>query len=264
MTDDNALTAAELILALMDSAANPELKSRYFVAAGMLFAIDPRTMRVALTRLVKNGVLVQMHRGLYGLGPRGGELHTTVRNWATVEDNLTTWNGGWIAVYLGHLRRNKADVRQRERALRLLGLAPADANLWIRPANLKSSLNEVRERLLGLGLSTAAMVVALEDLLPKNAIRVDQLWDIATLEQRYRTRITELADSQHDAATLTLEDRARKTLLLGRAVTRDILIDPLLPKQMLDTDLRRRMIKAMRDYDRLGKACWREYYAANG
>lgn len=264
MTDANSLTAAELILALMDSAANPELKSRYFVAAGTLFTIDPRTMRVALTRLVKNGVLVQMDRGLYGLGPSGGELHSTVRNWATVEANLTTWDGGWIAVYLGHLRRTKADVRQRERALRLLGFAPADANLWIRPANLKSSLSEVRERLLGLGLNTTAMVIALEDVLPKNAIRVDQLWDIANLEQRYRTRITELSDSQHDAVTLTLEDRARATLLLGRAVTRDILIDPLLPKEMLDTDLRSRMIKAMHRYDRLGKACWREYYAANG
>ncbi len=108
------------------------------------------------------------------------------------------------------------------------------------------------------------MVVALEDLLPKNAIRIDQLWDIANLEQRYRTHITELSDSQHDAETLTLENRARETLLLGRAVTRDILIDPLLPKEMLDTDLRGRMIKAMRGYDRLGKACWREYYAANG
>ena len=264
MTDDAPLTAAELILALMDSAANPELKSSYFVTAGRLFNIDPRTMRVALTRLVKNAVLAQVDRGLYGLGPGGGELHSTVRNWVTVEGNLTSWDGGWIAVYVGHLRRDKAEVRQRERALRLMGFAPADANLWIRPANLKSTLSEVRERLLGLGLSTTAMVVALADLLPKNAIQIDQLWDISTLEQRYRTRIAELSESQRHAAKLTLEGRARETLLLGRAVTRDILIDPLLPKEMLDTELRHRMIEAMRSYDRFGKACWRDYYAANG
>ena len=203
MTNDTPLTAAELILALMDSAANPELKSSYFVISGRLFNIDPRTMRVALTRLVKNAVLAQVDRGLYGLGPGGGELHSTVRNWVTVEGNLTRWDGGWIAVYVGHLRRDKAEVRQRERALRLMGFAPADANLWIRPANLKSTLSEVRERLLGLGLSTTAMVVALADLLPKNAIQIDQLWDISTLEQRYRTRIAELSESQRHAAKLT-------------------------------------------------------------
>ena len=49
------LSARELILTLIDSAASQSLSARYFVAAGQLFDMDSGSMRVALGRLVREG-----------------------------------------------------------------------------------------------------------------------------------------------------------------------------------------------------------------
>ena len=87
-------SARELILTLIDSAASKTLSARYFVAAGELFEVDPRSIRVALGRLVKDGSLVQVERGTYSLGSRGGTLHRLVRNWSRVESSLKPWRGG--------------------------------------------------------------------------------------------------------------------------------------------------------------------------
>ena len=58
---------------------------------------------------------------------------------------------------------------------------------------------------------------------------------------------------------MDVADLACETLLVGRAVTRDILLDPLLPEALVNTALRREMIEAMRAYDRRGKAFWRNF-----
>ena len=55
-------------------------------------------------------------------------------------------------------------------------------------------------------------------------------------------------------------EAARETMQLGRAVTHDILMDPLLPEEMLDTALRRKMNQTMRTYDKLAKSYWRDFY----
>ena len=60
--------------------------------------------------------------------------------------------------------------------------------------------------------------------------------------------------------TLDPEGAAIETLFLGRAVTRDILLDPLLPDELVDAGLRKAMVDAMQRYDRRGRAFWREFY----
>ncbi len=52
-TEAPALSARELILAIVDSAAKPNLSAAYLVRAGALYDIDSRAIRVAIARLVK-------------------------------------------------------------------------------------------------------------------------------------------------------------------------------------------------------------------
>ena len=258
------LSARELILALIDSTAIATLNAAYFVAAGRLFDMDPNAVRVALGRLVKDQSLIQVARGVYSLGSRGGELHAMVRNWSTIEQTLKPWDGGWLAAYLGQLTRtNKSKVRARERALRLVGFAAADANLWLRPDNFLESLIMTRRRLIHLGLEETVMLSKIGEFQPTQAIDPSRLWDRVTMETRYQWCVEQLTASVGHLATLNSSAAARETLLLGRSVTRVILLDPLLPEQMVNQKLRQTMIDAMRNYDRLGKKTWRRFYKSH-
>ncbi len=258
---ESRLTARELILTLIDSAAGTTLSARYFVAAGQLFGLDASSVRVALGRLVRDGSLVQAERGSYSLGTRGGTLHRLVRNWARVEASLKPWRGGWLTIVTGHLpRSDKTRRRSRERALRLFGFAESMPGLWVRPDNLVSDVAEVHDALLELGLDAEAVAGVFSQMRPDHAIAPSRLWDRLLLETRYVRHLEALSDSSERLPLLGPEQAAIETLLLGRTVTRDILLDPLLPDELVDTALRKRMIAAMRAYDRQGRSFWRAFH----
>lgn len=255
------LSAPELVLSLADAAPEPRLSAANLVAAGALLDIDSGAMRVAVARLVKKGVLEQSARGEYRLGSRGVELHRRVQSWHRLEDQLAPWGGGWLGVLTGHLgRSDKSGLRARERALRLKGFAAALPGLSVRPANLRTGLADLRAELTELGLDPLALLIGIAEGDPVNPFDPEALWDVAGLERRYADNCRHLAQSTGRITALDTQSAARETLLVGRAVMRDILHDPLLPEGMVDTALRRQMIEAMQTYDRLGKDCWRAFY----
>ncbi len=257
------LSARELILTLIDSAASQSLTARYFVAAGQLFGLDSGSMRVALGRLVREGALRQQERGVYALDSRGGTLHRLVRSWRQVESSVKPWQGGWLAVLSAHLpRSDRKRMRSRARALGLFGFAEARPGLWVRPDNLVTGTDDVHLSLLDLGLDEEALVFALSDLHPREAFDAVDLWDRERIEQTYRNHIKALADSTRRLSGRDDEQAAKEILLLGRVVTRDILLDPLLPDALVDTHLRQQMVNDMRGYDRWGRPFWRALYDA--
>lgn len=258
-----SLSARELVLSLADSAREPRLSVARLVAAAELLDIDAGAVRVALARLVKQGVLEQAARGLYRIGRHGGELHRRVQAWDRVEDQVRRWDGRWLAVLTAQLgRSDKASLRARERALRLKGFAAAEPGLFVRPNNLRGGLAALREELVSLGLDSEALVLVIDQADPARPFEPSRLWDTAALERRYADNRRRLETSSARVAELDVQSAARETLLVGRAVMHDILIDPLLPETLVDVAARTRMIESMRAYDRLGKRCWRAFYRA--
>ncbi len=255
------LSARELILTLTDSTKAQSLSASYLIAAGSLFGLEPNNMRVALARLVKDGALLSVGRGQYGLGSRSGTLNTLVRNWAKAEQTLVAWKGGWLTVLTGHLARSsKTQRRGNERALGLYGFAQAQPGFWVRPANLSRTLIPLRCELIDLGLDENAICTETASLQPPSAVQPETLWPIGSLTKRYESNCQMLASSEQRLAAMNEQECARETLLVGRAVTRDILLDPLLPEPLIDVNARRAMIEAMRSYDRIGKNYWRKLY----
>jgi len=255
------LSARDLILSLLDSAPEPRIRAASLIEAGALFGIDSRAIRVAVARLVKDRVLTTAARGVYKVGGRGDHLHRTVTSWVNTGSTLKPWDGTWLAVYLGNLKRaNRTAVRARERALRLKGFAALDSYLAVRPANLDIPLARIRAGLIELGLGTRANLLLIEQAEP--ALEFEDLWDTAALESRYLRHIRDLQRSTGRINGLDTFAAAKETLLVGREVTRDIVLDPLLPDEMVDTELRTEMIEQMKIYDVLGKNCWRKFYAA--
>ena len=111
-----------------------------------------------------------------------------------------------------------------------------------------------------LGLDEQALTATLADIEPAGALQPESLWDRKALEQRYVAQLEALAESTVRLSGLESVAAATETLLVGRAVTREILLDPLLPEELVDTDLRRQLVEAMRRYDRAGKTFWRALY----
>ncbi len=170
-----------------------------------------------------------------------------------------------MTVLVGHLSRsNKTRRRGNERALGLFGFAEARTGLWLRPANLRRSLEELRADLVELGLDPEAICLNASELVPEATIDAQSLWDTPALEARYRKNVERLEQSTARLATLDEHASARETLLVGRLVTRDILLDPMLPDPLVDVVARRAMIDAMRAYDQLGKSYWRRFFKREG
>jgi phenylacetic acid degradation operon negative regulatory protein len=174
---------------------------------------------------------------------------------------LKAWSGGWLSIFVGHLARsNKTQVRSTERSLQLHGFAETQPGLWLRPDNLRASLSAVFKSLTALGLASNSIGAEINRFEPPDSINPAQLWHRAALERLYRAHIATLATSRDKLATLEHRQAAGETLLIGRRVTRDVLLDPLLPDELVDAELRRAMIDAMKEYDKVGKSLWREFF----
>src|SRR5580765_171872 len=140
---------------------------RALVAAGDLFAISENSVRVALARLLADGLIERDERGAYRLGPRAQTVSHQVASWRSLDARLRPWDGGWIGVHTAGLARaSRSIVRRRVRALDWLGFRELRAGLSLRPDNLVEGVPGTRERLQALGLDPATPVFALRDVDP--------------------------------------------------------------------------------------------------
>jgi len=55
-----------------------------------------------------------------------------------------------------------------------------------------------------------------------------------------------------------------ESFVLGGEAIRRIVRDPLLPEELLPSGERRAFVDTLRDYDRIGRACWRPFMEAHG
>lgn len=249
-----------LILSLLSATDMQEISVRQCTRWGDVFAIDAATMRVSLGRMVKGGLLRSLRRGVYVIGPQGQTLSRTARGWRDVEARLRPWAGDWLLVHTAHLgRSNRSGLRSRERALRLEGMQPLQNDFWCRPANYGEPLQRTRERLVSLGLDSAALVLIAAEVTGIDDSAIRALWPVARLEADYHRYFSALGESSARIGSLGMNEAARETFLLGEAVIRLINADPLLPEELIDVDARGKLIAAMASYDQLGRGVWRRF-----
>lgn len=259
------MTGRGLILSLMNAIGTQRITAAQIVAAGNAFGIEDSTMRMAATRLTREGLLESAGRGLYVSGARSRPLRDQVRGWRSVRERTKNWDGGWLAVPAGNLgRTDRKQLAARSQALRLYGFAEAEPDLWVRPANLAIALPALHRELIAIGLDDKAMLFALGDYAAPEGVDFRSLWDVDALQARYAQALAALETSAARLDTLSLAGAARETLSLGQAAIRVINLDPLLPDAMIDGALRARLVETMKLYDARGKDIWRRYYRAAG
>lgn len=259
---DTKTTPKRLILSLLNSSGINQINVVYLIEWGKIFKIDPATTRVAIGRLMKQGLISSISRGIYTIGPNAEIVSKKAISWLTTEDKIAPWSGNWIVVHTAHLgRMNKTAVRSRERSLRFNGFASLVTGLWCRPANFKESLQQTKERLTLIGLEQAAIVMKVDEFPGIEMNRLAQLWPIGKIETAYRHAIDVVIKSSAALPSLDIRDAVRETFLVGESLIKQINADPLLPNEMIDTKLRGEMINKMKQYNELGRTVWLRFHA---
>ncbi|HUA35260.1 MAG TPA: hypothetical protein VMA09_16750 [Candidatus Binataceae bacterium] len=256
----DALTARELVIDFLSNRAPRELSARLIVDSAAALGFTEQSIRMALTRMVEDGVAISAARGLYKLAPSGETMRIEVRKWRNILNLTQRWSGAWIVVHDAHIRRSdRAALRRHEQALRLRGFADLSTGLRIRPANLRDPLDALRDQLRALGLHHEAIVATLGDLDQHTQAHALKLWDTAKLIESYEGLTRALGESTNRVQHLKLEDAASETLVLGRSVLRHINLDPLLPDELMPAEPLRRLVQDMIKYDDMARQIWRRF-----
>lgn len=258
-------TPKTLIVDLLSSLRGHSMPVRALVGAAAVFGISAESLRVALVRLGERGTVTRDARGHYRLAEQAEPVQRHVAGWNALEERLAPWRGGWVAVHTAALgRTDRTGVRRRERALEFLGLRCLSPHLFVRPDNLRGGVDGVRDELRGLGLEAEALVFGIAQLDPASETRARALWDTAALRRTYRDAVAALRRSAERLGELAPERAMVESFLLGGEAIRTLAHDPLLPEPLVPHAERAALVAALRDYDRLGRARWREFLRAHG
>lgn len=255
-------SARQLLMRLLIAVEGGELEAAEAIRACALFGISTNNARVALNRLMAADVIENSGRGTYRLRPAGRALRRDVGAWREAEARIRPWDGGWVAVTTGGVRRSdRPAMRARERALAIVGLRQLDDGLFVRPDNFQGGIAVTRARLQALGLDPAIPVFAAADFDQTVEARARSLWDARALERGYEEGRARLAASLARCAAMALPDAARESYLLGDEGIRAIVFDPMLPEPLVSVRARQTFVEAVRRYDETGRRIWRDYLA---
>src|SRR5258707_961564 len=258
------LTARELVIDFLSNRYPREMSVQEIAGVGIALGFSEQNLRMALTRLVEQSVAASTGRGRYRLSPSGETMRDEVRKWRHLDEVAKPWSGAWIGVFDAAIpRSDRAALRRHERAIRLRGFRELQGGLWIRPANLRDSVEELREHLRALGLHPAALVVGLSELDDDARAKATKLWDTVAMLATYRALAEELIASKGKLERLPLDNAAAESMVLGRDVIRHINLDPVLPEELMPQRALSNLIRVMTDYDSNARQIWRRFMRAH-
>ena len=249
-----------LLLSLFSQPNLKQMSVKQLIAWGEVFAHEPATIRVAVGRLVKQGVLLAQQRGHYTVGATNQSINQLAATWRHSQDRVAKWNGGWLTVYTAHLGRTcKQSIRERERAFRLTGFKPLEKHLWCRPDNLKETADATFLRLTKIGLEKNAILMQVDHFNHDLTTNPKSLWSPKALNKTYALLVSLMEKSAQRLNKFDVKQATRESFLIGEHVIRQINQDPLLPEEMVDTSARQTVLSTMIEYDRICHPIWHEF-----
>jgi phenylacetic acid degradation operon negative regulatory protein len=258
------LAARELLIDFLSNRYPREMFVQEITGVGIALGFSEQSLRMALTRLVEQSVAANTGRGRYRLSPSGEAMREEVRKWRHLGDLAKPWTGAWIGVFDAAIpRSDRAALRRHERAMRLRGFRELQSGLWVRPANLRDSVAELREHLRALGLHPGALVVGLDEIDDEARAKATGLWDTDAMLATYRALANELVASKGKLERLALDNAAAESMVLGRDVIRHINLDPVLPEELMPQRALINLIRVMTEYDQNARQIWRRFMRAH-
>lgn len=254
------ITPRRLILDLFDAEAEAIGYSARIINAGEVFGFNANQMRVALSRLVADGLLECPSRGRYRLAPSADTLYREIQHWRELEETLIPWKDNWSAICTDNLAREGSTAyRTQTRALELRGLKRWKPGIWVRPDNLSGGTAVLVDALTQLGLDAMTGSFIIDSADSQCRAELIALWPLASIEADYARLAAQLETAIVAMGQGSTRSNLIQTICLGSRVITQLLKDPLLPSPLINGDKRRQLIDLMKHYDSLGRALWRRY-----
>lgn len=251
----DAPSPRSLILDLLSTLRHGSMPVAALLEAGEVFGLASGTLRVALARLLASQRVERDERGRYHLGPRAAPMLGAVGRWRKLEEQRVAWDGRWWGVQQSRpIPRNGR--RAHEQSLRLHGFRALTRELSLRPANRRGGTPALRSGLTELGLDSGAFTFTLDELDAATEARARELWQPEPLLASYRASLAQVETSAARLASLSEPEAMRESFLLGGRVIQQLVLDPLLPDEIVDPTDRDALVASMRRYDRLGRTAW--------
>ncbi|HEX4813937.1 MAG TPA: PaaX family transcriptional regulator C-terminal domain-containing protein [Nonomuraea sp.] len=228
MEERNSLSARSAVLSALLGSHPPRLPARRLVRIGALFGIAEGTVRVALSRMVAAGDLIQEHRS-YRLSERLVERQA--RQDESRDPHTRPWDGTWEIAVVTAERRAPADRAAFRHTMTALRLAELREGTWLRPANLVREWPE----------AVTAQCTLIDGRPRRDPTPL--LWDLdgwaaqarrleRALESALETTLETAMETAMETAPVTAGGLA-EGFLVSAAVLRHLLADPLLPEELL-------------------------------
>ncbi|MEV0586492.1 PaaX family transcriptional regulator C-terminal domain-containing protein [Nonomuraea sp. NPDC050310] len=224
---NSGLSARSAVLSALLGCHPPSLAARHLVRIGELFGIAEGTVRVALSRMVAAGDLVQAD-GRYTLSER--LLERQARQDESRDPHVRAWGGTWEIAVVTAERRAQADRAALRDTMSRLRLGELREGTWMRPANLVREWPDI-----------VTAQCTLIDGRPRATDPTPWLWDLDGWA----------AEARRLEGALGRATGLAEGFLVSAAVLRHLLKDPLLPPELLPADWPGERLRARYDdFDR--------------
>ncbi|RGE46013.1 transcriptional regulator, PaaX family protein [Comamonas testosteroni] len=249
-------SATDLILDLLVARGMP-LSAPAIARAAALFDIGENAVRVCLSRLVSAEKIERTARGVYRAKLQPQHLAYTVENWHKRELLRQPWNGGWIAIQDASISRSDKTLwRRHQRALGLRGFASLSPHLHIRPDNLKVGFGAMASEMASFGVAPGSCLMKIHQMDSLHETKARSLWNIRALGAAHQHWMEMVVNSQQRLGTLPLASAVRETLLLGRSAIAHLLRDPLLPEELMSSEIRHALRAQLQTYQQQALELW--------
>jgi phenylacetic acid degradation operon negative regulatory protein len=258
--DLKSISPRGLVMSLFNAPETSTLTIGQLIKAGELFEIEAASIRMTVSRLIKDGLIASIKRGVYQTGQNAEKLNSEIKSWRTAHKKTKDWNGDWLMALTSHLgRSNKTRLQSMIRALQLYGFVEIEAGIWIRPDNLQQNLNQLNSSLIDIGLDSQAYLITVSKIALERQQEWHSNWPVAELTSGYEEIIKRLETSLNRLKKMSSQDAARESLVVGESAIRLINLDPLLPKEIIDTAQFHKVVRTMVAYDKVGHAHWQRF-----
>lgn len=255
------INARHLIIDLFLSSAYPQLTIKQILIAAKLFNVSENGIRVATTRLLNEGMIESVERGIYQLSPSTKEWAKVILNRKNGIKQNKEWQQHYLAVFTGTLGRiDRTALKKRERALRQFGFKELETGIYIRPDNLAYSFEKTCEELVLAGLESETKICVIQQFDSKSLQLIASLWDTKQLELNYKNYSQDIQQWLLKYEKLPLNDAAAQALLLGRETITLLMNDPLLPSPFVNEHARNQFAQNVQQLDSIGQKLWQKLY----
>ncbi len=249
-----------LILGYLSAAPADAGQVQLLLKVGEVMGISGNSIRVALARMKRKGLVECTARGVYALGPAAAPTDRRVKMWKKASDMTVPWSDNrdmWLVVPTGLVDRERGQLQRTIRALKLMGFRGSGRDLYIRPANLVMNEYQLAATLRSLGASEDVWPIGPTKLVNAHPAKAFHEWDCHGLNKSYAEWLVELDATWRHLKEMGIYESAAKAFEVGDRAIRAIVADPLLPETMVDVVLRERFFEKMRYFDGLGHFLWR-------